>query len=223
MNIVRPKVRSGVADQLVASIHEAIRQGEFVPGQRLAETDLALRFSVSRPVVREALRELASAGIVDVELYRGARVHQFTRSECNQIYVIRENLESLAARLCAENINQKGRQRLEALMKNMKMSAQKKNVSAYLEHNVKFHELIAEISGNRYLEQLLFQLQLPLFRLIYGRLIDDEEVLRSLDEHVAVADAILERKPKQAEATMRKHMHIASARLLGVESRFFRA
>ena len=219
---MRPKARSGAAEQLVASIHEGIRQGEFVPGQRLAEADLALRFGVSRPVVREALRELASAGIVDVELYRGARVHQFTRDECNQIYAVRENLEALAARLCAENIDLKGRQRLEALMKSLKMAARKKNASIYLEYNVKFHELIAEISGNRYLEQLLFQLQLPLFRLIYGRLIDDEEVLRSLDEHTAIADAILEQRPKQAEAAMRRHIHIAGARLLGVDSRFFR-
>jgi DNA-binding GntR family transcriptional regulator len=217
-----PRPHSSAADQLAASIREGIRRGDFVPGQRLAEADLAARFKVSRPVVREALRELTADGIVDAELYRGARVHQFTRGECDQIYAVREMLEGLAARLCAENIGQNGRKQIETIMKDMRAAVKHKNSSAYLEANIKFHSLIAEVSGNNYLEQLLTQLQLPLFRLIYGRLINEDEVLRSMGEHDEIADAILRGRVKAAESAMRRHIHIAGRRLLSVDSRFFR-
>src|SRR5918998_1196852 len=92
-------LRRKVLDALRSSIVE----GRLAPGSRLVERELIDMMGVSRTVVREALRQLESEGLIDVIPNKGAVVRELTQAEANDLYAIRAVLEGLAARLFVEN------------------------------------------------------------------------------------------------------------------------
>ena len=92
-------LRRKVLDALRASIVD----GRLAPGSRLVERELIDMLGVSRTVVREALRQLESEGLIDVVANKGAVVRALTVAEAKDLYAIRAVLEGLAARLFVEN------------------------------------------------------------------------------------------------------------------------
>src|SRR5205823_5718565 len=86
-------------DRLAATIQARVLSGEFASGSRLRQESLASEFGVSRTPVREALRKLQAAGIVQLEPRRGARVRGPSAREVREAYEVRAELEGLAAML----------------------------------------------------------------------------------------------------------------------------
>ena len=84
-------------------ILEAIDAGEYPPGARLLETELAARFGVSRTPIREALRRLETQGVVTHEPRKGAVVASLDYDQLGELYAVREVMEGLAARLAARH------------------------------------------------------------------------------------------------------------------------
>ena len=82
-------------------ILDAIDAGDYPPGARLLETELAETFGVSRTPVREALRRLESQGVVTHEARKGAVVASLDYNQLGELYAVREVMEGLAARLAA--------------------------------------------------------------------------------------------------------------------------
>src|SRR3954451_19025494 len=95
-DVVREKIRTRIAE------------GEWGPGTRLVERDLAEEFQVSQVPVREALRALESEGFVDLLPRRGAVVRDLTRSVVSDLFDIRQVLEGLVARLVADRVDDDG-------------------------------------------------------------------------------------------------------------------
>jgi len=81
----------------------AIDAGEYRPGARLLETELASKFNVSRTPVREALRRLESQGVVTPEARNGAVVATVGYNQLGELYTVREAMEGLAAKLAARH------------------------------------------------------------------------------------------------------------------------
>ena len=105
-------LRRKVLDALRTSIVE----GRLAPGSRLIERELIDMLGVSRTVVREALRQLESEGLIDVVPNKGAVVRELTLAEANDLYAIRAVLEGLAARLFALNASRDQVAALEAAL-----------------------------------------------------------------------------------------------------------
>ena len=84
-------------------LREGIRAGEFRPGQRLRETELASRLTMSRTPVREAIRRLASDGLIEVAPSRGVMIIDLNKQQVRELYALRETLEGAAARLAAQH------------------------------------------------------------------------------------------------------------------------
>jgi DNA-binding GntR family transcriptional regulator len=93
---------------VVREIFDGLSEGRYVAGQRLVESDLMRRFNVGRSTIREALKCLASEGIVKLELNRGAYIRDLSRAEVENLLRVIEVLMGLAGRLAAENINAPG-------------------------------------------------------------------------------------------------------------------
>ena len=89
---MRPK-----ADDIVLSVQTAIARGELPPGSLLRQEQLAASFRVSRTPVREALKRLHAAGLVSLIPHRGARVRTLSLEDVRESFVVRMELEGLAA------------------------------------------------------------------------------------------------------------------------------
>ena len=96
--IIRSK-RSLSAADVAASLEEDIALGHLAPRERLVEEELAVRFKVKRHVIRQALIELDSMGIVVRQPNRGAAVKDFSAAEVEQLYLVRTLLETCAGKL----------------------------------------------------------------------------------------------------------------------------
>lgn len=95
-------VAAPLRKQVIERLRDAIVSVEYEPGERLVERDLCERFGVSRTVIREALRHLEAEGLIDLVANRGPVVAEISPDEASGFYEVREVLEALAARRCAE-------------------------------------------------------------------------------------------------------------------------
>jgi DNA-binding GntR family transcriptional regulator len=142
--------RESIADRVRQVLTERIVTGMYPPGSRLVELQLARELNVSQAPVREALCALEAAHFVETEPYRGTRVRRIDERECREAYQVRAVLEELAVQLGAERLHERLRQlRVEA---DAAFAAAKgKDVTRYLNHNVRFHRIIVEAADNEVL------------------------------------------------------------------------
>jgi DNA-binding GntR family transcriptional regulator len=210
--------RSAV-DHVIESLKAGIRQGRYVPGQRLIEPDMMREFGVSRGSVREALRCLEADGLVQIEFYRGARIRMMSRNEFIEANEIRSVLEGFAASLAAQRMDPTQRKRLIEVERGWDRGIKG---WSYAEYNEKFHALVREASRHEHLLSYLEQVQLLLFDLQFHRIERTTAAIRrSRLEHRRVAQAILHGDAKGAERAMRRHIESSAAAILAASEEFF--
>lgn len=207
-----------------ARIRERILRGAYVPRQRLIELDMMRQLDVGRAALREALRLLASEGLVEIELYRGAMVRAMTRRDAFEIMLVREWLESLAVReAAAACASEATRARVVACRASMMAAAGAQGShQAYAELNLEFHRLIADLAGNATLTRVAEQVQLPVVRLIYSHLLNKPEAQsNSLREHLDIIETMLSEDADAAEAAMRRHVRRSAEALLSLPDEYY--
>ncbi len=166
MDTSAPEGRGKLSDIALARIEHLILSGELGPGDHIKEQALAERFGVSRAPIREALRVLERAGLVDVVSNRGVFVRRVSLRNVLHLFDIRGTLARLAARNAAENLTKRHATYLQALIDGMEEAGSAADTDAYMRLNAAFHERISEIGGNRPLLELQRDLftQARLFR-----------------------------------------------------------
>ncbi len=200
MNVNRASLRTQIKEILLARI----LNGEYEPGDRLVEMQIAQEFGISQAPVRESLRELEALGFVESEPYRGTRVREVTKAELTEIYPVRAALEEVAARMAAQRLA--GRvEALAAELAAMHQAAEKGDLYEQVQHDVEFHRLIVEASGNRVLQDVWRSLRIEARTLISALKVDIgghaiAEMHRPVLEALAAGDA------EKAGALLRKHV-----------------
>lgn len=199
---------------LEQEIERVILGGEFAPGDHVNEKELALRFGVSRGPVREALRSLDGAGLVEQVPNRGVFVRKLTAQQAADVYDVRAALFGLAGKLLAERISDDGIARLKTFLAEMDAAVEADNFEAYVKINFAFHEYIVENTGNPTLAQQYLGLvkQLRLYRA--RSLMLGDSMHASHLEHHAMVDAIAARDPVRALETHTSHVQTAKQRLM---------
>jgi len=199
------------AEKLAESLAQAIIDGEFAPGTRLDEQQLAQRFAVSRTPVREALRQLASSGLIEVRPRRGAIVAEISPAQLETLFVAMGELEASCARLAAMSMSPPERRRLEAFHEQMALTARSGDVQAFAEANHTFHTMLYAGAHNPVLADLTAAMRRRLlpFRLAQFHL--EGRPPRSHDEHAVVVDAILRGDAEGAHAAMLRHVTLVEA------------
>jgi phosphonate utilization transcriptional regulator len=129
-------------------LERRILAGEFLPGEKLSEETIADKLNVSRGPVREAFRALESDGLVRTEKNRGVFVREVSIEEADEIYEVRAGLDELIGRLLAGRIQPAQLTKLRELLKKMQQAAKARSVVDYYPLNVRFHDLLAELTGN---------------------------------------------------------------------------
>jgi DNA-binding GntR family transcriptional regulator len=136
--------RTVLRDQVKTVLLERILAGRYAPGERLVETRIAQELGTSQAPVREALRELELLRFVQSAPFRGSWVREVSDDELVEVYPIRAALEEVAAREAAKNLGGD----VAALEAEVRAMATAADVQEQVEHDVRFHRLIVEASGN---------------------------------------------------------------------------
>lgn len=190
-----------------------ILEGELNTGQRLNESDLALRFGVSRGPIREALRTLEESGLVQQQRNRGVFVREISVKEADDIYELREALDELVGRKLAKTITGAQMEQLRALLSEMDEATAKQDVNRYYRLNLRFHDLMVTYAGNPKLTETYARLVKVLLLFRRRGLQQGGGLPVSIQEHHAILDAIASGDPERAGREMREHVRASRRRM----------
>ncbi len=201
------------ADKAQSEIVRLIAAHKFSPGEKLLETALAKRLGMSRTPVREALGKLASTGfLLKAAGSRGYQIPHFTPQDIEYVFFMRAVLESKAAMLCANRADKALVTELRRINALEEETFRANLKGDYAELNEKYHNLVADSSGNPYLAMYIKQLYwrsnlYVLFFMSFYCLDSGYDKGRlSFPEHSRVIDAIEEGSGGAAEAAMKAHI-----------------
>jgi DNA-binding GntR family transcriptional regulator len=141
------------------ALKQSIMDGDFKPGTRLIELELAGRFNVSQGTIRAALKYLQAEGLIEHRPRRGNFVITVDKADIDEISMLRDALESLGARMAAKRINDSGRKALEKILQAMRSAAETGNRKKLTELDFEFHRTVIEISGHRRLMDIYGKLE----------------------------------------------------------------
>lgn len=198
-----------LAEQAYESIKNDIINGRLAQGSKIIESDLALKYGISRGPLREAIHRLESIKLVVRVRNAGSRVIRLDRKLVEDIYTARESLEGMAARLAARHMPERDIHSLHELLDKHEEAIGKTEGKAYFqrEGDIDFHYCIALASQNQW---ILENLHGEIYQLIrMGRHQSGqtpERPARALSQHRLIVTAIEQRDEELAELLMRRHI-----------------
>lgn len=199
--------RSTRGELLSSTLATDILDGVLPPGTRLDEQGLAERYGVSRTPVREALRQLATSGLIEMRPRRGAVVASITKERLSELFVAMGEIEATCARLSAISMNPMERRRLQTLHRHMGELVTQSLEEAYAQANRTFHLAIYEGAHNPLLLDIATGLRRRLDPFRRAQFRAPGRLVRSHSEHERVATAILAGNSVDAHAAMLDHVH----------------
>jgi len=191
-----------VADRL----REQIFSKHLAPGSWLDEQSLAEEFGISRTPMREAIKVLASEGLVTIKMRRGAYVTEVARTDLEQIFTILSLLEGQAAKETATKATEAELNQLDDLHHRLEKAAADRDLEQFFEINVKFHELIQQIAGNKWMNGVIADLRKVLKLHRRDSLTSTGRLQNSLVEHREILRSLLKRDVQAAELAMQRHL-----------------
>lgn len=196
-------------------ILEAIDVGVYKPGDRLVESELAERFGVSRTPIREALQRLETQALL-VRDGRSLIVASLDHNELAELYVVRAELEALAARLAARHATEEEVKVLGQMVESDR--ARVDDPGALSRANRRFHRQIHLASHNRFLIQQLDLVHRSMALLATTSLAAEGRGKTALAEHQAIVDAMAARDEAGAAEALRRHISAAFEQRLKLDA-----
>lgn len=191
-------LRDLLADEIV--------NGLLAPGAPLEEVELARRFGVSRTPVREAIRDLAASGLVEVRPHRSAIVSRPSLQKVYGMFEMLGELEALCAQFAAARMTNIERRRLTELHEHLSGLVRAGDPERYHHGNEEFHALIYAGSHNDYLEEMTLTTRTRISPFSQAQFRTLGRLALSHAEHERVVTAILRGDQVQAMAEMRGHI-----------------
>jgi DNA-binding GntR family transcriptional regulator len=192
---------------LYVEVAELLRERIFAqalaPGSWIDELKLAEEYGISRTPLREALKVLATEGLVTMKVRRGAYVTEVSERDLADVYHLLALLESDAAGVVAIEATAAQLKELTALHKELEKSVGQRE--RFFEINEAFHMRLLEIANNRWRDQMVADLRKVMKLNRHSSLFKEGRIEQSLAEHRAILQALTERKPEQAAERMSAH------------------
>lgn len=186
-------------------LRQEILSGHLAPGTRLIQSDVAARLGVSTTPVREAMRELASQGLLDGDPHKGWLVHQPTLPELVEVYELRAILEPVNIRKVAARITEAELAEAAALVDQMDGIDEP---AAWVQLNSRFHEIVTDASRSPRLMEFLRNLR-NISSLYVGIFAQQtpERLAHANEEHRAIVDACRVRNGDRAAEVLEVHVN----------------
>jgi DNA-binding GntR family transcriptional regulator len=187
----------------VASLRKAILSLHFKPGEKLTERELCELTGVSRPLMREALRDLEAQGLISNVPHRGPAVAMLTRDDARDIYEVRSALEPMAARLFVERATDGQIDELVAMADRCRRAMAERNVLAVLDALEGFYKMLFTGAGNQMAALLAGMLysKAGLLRAVTFQRQTEIDAKRSMAHIARIATAVRSRDADAAAAT----------------------
>jgi DNA-binding GntR family transcriptional regulator len=199
-----PISREMLSSKIKDRILQLILEGELQPGDRLVETRIARDLGVSQSPVREAIRDLAAVGFLEIEPYRGARIRQFTREEFLDDMEIRGELEAIAAQRAATRVTEAQIQKLRSLVEQMHDKGEAGDAHGQAMMNTEFHRTVVDAAGSEGLMRAWAVLE-PFARTYLTAMVPGTDLVWLGDRHSAIVDALAVGDADLAASVMRQH------------------
>lgn len=196
------------ADNIAEQLEELIFTGMYRDGDRLDETRLAEQFGVSRTPLREAFQRLALSGLVELIPRRGAFVRQPGPVELMEMFEVMAELEATCGRLAAMRISDAALEDLRDANAKCQAAVEAQDSDGYYAENERFHRIIYQQSGNRFLEQETAKLHKRLKPFRRQQLRFRGRMAQSMAEHEAIVDALERTDAEQAGKALRAHVAV---------------
>jgi len=192
-------------DQAYAAIQEMVFQGDLKPGQRVSQRRLAKELGCSTVPVLEAMRRLESDGLLVTAPHCMAKIRELSATELEGLYLVREGLEAVAARLSATRISDGELVRLRELSEQFDQALLAQDRRTICQADVKLHTLVAQAAQCSLLGEELNRLML-IERTAGETLLPTTEAVSEYSSHRALVQAIADRDADAAEYYMKKHI-----------------
>lgn len=196
-------------DAVTDALREAILDGRLPPSTWLREDELSRQLNVSRTPVREALRRLTDEQLTIREAHRGTVVAPLSIDDVLAVYVVRESLEGMAARMAARRRPAGVVDELATIQRDMEAAAGTRDIPALVQLNLDFHRVLRRASGNPYLDRFLVQVEHAVRRFGVSTFEDEGRTEHLLDEHRAIVEAVASGDPELAELRAAEHIQAA--------------
>ncbi len=206
MTLTQPISRPTLHEELVERLRNLVLEDTLKPGEKVPEKDLCDAFGVSRTPLREALKVLASEGLVVLQANRGARVAEVTREEIEHTFPVLAVLEQLAGELACKMLDDAGLSYIEERHAGMLSSFASRDRPAYFQANQDIHNAIIESAGNEILQAQHRLLAGRVRRARFLAYLSDERWAQAVGEHEEMMDRLRHRDATGLGQVMRSHM-----------------
>jgi DNA-binding GntR family transcriptional regulator len=195
-----------IRDRVVDALRDAIIAGRLKPGERIRERELVSLLGVSRSPLREAIRILETEGLITSLAHRGARVSEISASDLRDMVHVRIVLETFAARLAIERLDDAALQAMEEQVARARAAGAQVDLQSNYDLGLEFHDLLVAACGNRKVVQVYENLRRHQTRyqhFAFARLGRDTV---ALDEHAEILAALRRRDLAAVESLLSAHL-----------------
>ena len=192
--------------EVAERLRQRIFSHELPPGTWVDEQALAEHYGISRTPLREALKVLASEGLVTLKPRRGCYVTEISERDLDEVFAVMSMLEGECARSSATKASAADLERLRAIHTDLENAAAAGDIDGFFEANQAFHLALQEIADNRWLLQVIEDLRKVIKLSRHHSLFSEGRLAQSLAEHRDILQALLARDGSRAEELMRTHI-----------------
>ncbi|MFE8698530.1 GntR family transcriptional regulator [Cytobacillus sp. FJAT-53684] len=200
--------KNSVENHVYNHIKTAILARKLAPGKQLIENNISTTLKVSRTPIRNALRNLASEGLVDIIPNKGAFVTSPTLDEITQAYELRGKLEFIAARASMEYLTNDDFDTIKEIIEREKLALSDKNVEAFVKINKDFHVAITKKCNNKFLNEFIERLiiQTNIYLILYDEFFNSIKLdAYSPNEHDHILSLMEQKRETELKIALENH------------------
>ena len=198
--------RRSLHDELTERLRTLITRGDLAPGEKVPEKDLCKQFGVSRTPLREALKVLASEGIVTLRPNRGAMVSALTTEELEEVFPVMGALEALSGEIACKRITDREIQTIRKLHEAMVQHWKNGELQPYFRLNQRIHEAILEATRNDTLKSIYRGLSGRILSARYIANMSPARWAKAVKEHEAILKALDARDGAKLSKILKAHL-----------------
>ena len=199
----QPLAATALYEQVADRLRQRILERDLEPGSWLDERSLCEQLGISRTPMREAIKVLASEGLVTMKLRRGAYVTEMNERDVREAYQLLALLESDACGIVAATASESQMTELKQVHEKLEAAATQRE--SFFAANEQFHLLLLAIEGNRWRQSIVGDLRRLMKLNRHHSLFHHGRLTESLQEHRGIMNALLERDANRAKQLMGKH------------------